>query len=365
MNVTQLIQHFSIEGSILNGQAYGDGHINDTYRMVNGDPTAPDYLLQKVNHKVFREVEGLMFNIAQVTSHIRKKLLRTNDPDMREKVLTLIYTREGRLFHRQGEEYWRVFRFMKNLRSYNRPETAGQAYEGARTFGQFLYDLTDFPMDQLCITIPRFHNLEFRLRQFSEVLEMAPQDNIDQAIDQIQYVKATAGDLLVLQDLVRAGKIPLRVTHNDTKFNNVLLDAKGKGRCVIDLDTVMPGLVHYDFGDGIRTGSVTCEEDEADLSLVDIDKVRCEAFIEGYLEATHEVLTPKELEYLSIAAPFMAFIMGVRFLTDHLAGDVYYKVNFPGHNLQRAKCQLHLSKVMLDRKKEMETLIRRYHKVLR
>ena len=254
---------------------------------------------------------------------------------------------------------------MKNLRSYDHPETPNQAYEGAKAFGQFLYDLTDFPGDQLCITIPRFHNLEFRLRQFSEVLEMAPQDRIDQAIDQIKYVKATAPDLLVLQDLVRAGKMPVRVTHNDTKFNNVLLDENDRGKCVIDLDTVMPGLVHYDFGDGIRTGSVTCEEDEADLSLVDIDKSMCEAFIEGYLEATHEVLTPMELEHLPIAAPFMAFIMGVRFLTDHLAGDLYYKTDFPGHNLQRAKCQLHLSSVMLDRKKEMEAIIRRYYKVLR
>lgn len=254
---------------------------------------------------------------------------------------------------------------MKNLKSYDRPGTATQVYEGAKAFGQFFYDLTDFPNDQLCITIPRFHDLEFRLLQFSQALEVAQRERSRQASDQIKFVKNNAAELMFLQDLTRKGRVPLRVTHNDTKFNNVLLDENDKGKCVIDLDTVMPGLVHYDFGDGIRTGSVTCEEDEADLSLVDIDIAKYEAYIAGYLDVTREVLTPLELEYLHIAAPFMAFIMGVRFLTDHLAGDAYYKIDFPGHNLQRAKCQLHLSKVMLDRKKEIAELIQHYGNVLK
>ncbi len=363
MNIDQVIQHFAIEGSMANAQPYGGGHINDTYHVVNSDPAAPAYLLQKINHKVFGQVEGLMHNIAFVTSHIRKKLLSKRDPGIHEKVLTLIHTKEGKWFYHHGEEYWRVFRFMKNLRSYDHPETTAQVYEGAKAFGQFLSDLTDFSSDQLCITIPRFHDLEYRLQQFSQALEVSHTGRKGQAIDQIKFVKDTAGELLVLQDLVRKGRVPLRVTHNDTKFNNVLLDEKDKGKCVIDLDTVMPGLVHYDFGDGIRTGSVTCEEDEADLSIVDVDIAKYEAYTEGYLDATREVLTPSELESLHISAPFMAFIMGVRFLTDYLAGDVYYKIDSPGHNLQRAKCQLHLSKVMLDRKKEIAELIQRHYEV--
>ncbi|TRX49674.1 aminoglycoside phosphotransferase family protein [Fulvivirga sp. M361] len=360
MDLKQIIDGFVIDGVITECEPFGTGHINDSYHLVNADPNKPDYLLQKINHHVFKDVPGLMQNINQVTSHIRKKRRMSDVNDDKDSVLSLIYTHDGGLFYPDGGCFWRVFRFIKNTVSSDHAETPSQAYEGARAFGSFLTDLSDFPGNKLAITIPGFHDLKLRLEQLSQAVPTANRERLLASKDLLSFIHNYADDLLVFHKLTLLNRIPSRVTHNDTKFNNVLLTANRRTACVIDLDTVMPGIVHYDFGDGVRTGAVACEEDEPDLSLIELDQHRYEAFTAGYLETTRKVLTPIEIDHLPLAGAFMAFIMGVRFITDYLNGDIYYKIQFPDHNLQRAANQLHLGKIMLKRKKDLKTIIQ-YH----
>jgi Ser/Thr protein kinase RdoA (MazF antagonist) len=212
----------------------------------------------------------------------------------------------------------------------------------------------DYPADGLNITIPNFHNLEFRLEQFDKALTSVKNVRTSDAFQEIRFLQKFAEKLLPIWELQKKKAVTIRVTHNDTKFNNVLLDHQDKGRCVIDLDTIMPGIVHYDFGDGIRTATSTAPEDEQDLHLVALDRDRYRAFSSGYMEATSDTLSKIEKEYLPLSGAYMAFIMGVRFLTDHLNGNVYYKVHYPGHNLARAKNQLKLTDEILRQLGELK-----------
>lgn len=356
-DLRELITQFNIKDTIGKTTPFGNGHINDSIRLINEDDSGGDYLMQKINHHVFKNVHGMMNNIELVTAHLRRNIiLRGGDVD--SEVLTLIHTCAGRCYLKVDSGYWRCFRFIKELKAHDFSKTSKQAYEGAKAFGNFLKYLSDFPIEKLHYTIPDFHNMKLRIKQFDDALSKSDQYLISEASQQISYVKNMADIIVEIQDQAEKGKLPLRVTHNDTKFNNVLLNEDDEGICVIDLDTVMPGIVHYDFGDGIRTGAVTAEEDEPDLSKVDVDMVRFEAFTAGYLEATREILTEEEINTLSKAPMYMAFMMGLRFLTDYLSGDKYYKVSFPGQNLIRAKCQLQLSKIFQSRNSDFERIIK-------
>lgn len=353
--IKNIIDRFTIEGKVASFSPFGSGYINDTYRVVNAERTKPDYLLQRINHQVFRNIPGMMNNISKVTDYIGNNKIVGYD----QETLKIIRTRDDQLFIKDGENYWRMFDFKKGSKSYDLVETPEQAYQGALAFGTFMRLLADFPADSLVETLPQFHNIILRLETLENAIREDVRDRVREVGPAIDYVRSIAKLMCEIESLKIAGKLPLRVTHNDTKFNNVLLDENDKGICVIDLDTVMPGVVHYDFGDGIRTSTNTAKEDEPDISLVNFDLEKFEAFANGFLEPTRDILTPIELEYLGISGALLAYIMGVRFLTDYLQGDVYYKIENPETNLHRSRGQFELVRQILERREEIRKILSR------
>ncbi|MEN7549338.1 aminoglycoside phosphotransferase family protein [Rapidithrix thailandica] len=357
-----IFDHFQIDGDIKQAVPFGNGHINDTLRLINQDPGKDDYLLQKINHHIFKQVPELMENIQRVTEHLQQKLKTIPGCDPKREVLTLIPTKTGGIYYQDAKgDYWRVFLFIPNHRSYDIVETPEQAYEGGKTFGKFQALLADLPGGPLHETIPNFHNMVTRLETFFRTLKKDPVNRAQSVAEEIEFVEDRVKEMCLLQELREKGELPERITHNDTKFNNVLLDENDKGLCVIDLDTVMPGLVHFDFGDAIRTSANTGAEDEADLSKVEMNITMFEAYAQGFLEQTQSALTPKEIELLPYSAKFMPFIMGLRFLTDYLDGDNYYKIKFPEHNLQRARAQFKLTYSAERQMEDMKNIIFKLH----
>lgn len=356
MNVDSIVQHFQIKGSIRSAIPFGNGHINDTFHLINMDALHDDYLLQRINHQIFKDVAGIMNNIQEVSSYLNIQFQKNHS---NYTSLTLIPTADGRFFHQdEYGNYWRIYVFMKNLMSYDIAKTETQIYEGAKAFGHVLAQLDNFPITKLVSTIPNFHHVGARLRTFRSVIKTTTGKRTKEAATEIKYVLRLADQMCQIERLGEAGQIPLRVTHNDTKFNNVLLDKNGKGKVVVDLDTMMPGYVHYDFGDGIRTTVSMSVEDEEDLKNIQVDMKRYQAFATGYLDATHSILRPKEIEYLPLAGPLLAYIMGLRFLTDYLAGDIYYKTHFEKQNFQRAKAQLNLCKKLMEQQADLKVILR-------
>ncbi len=359
-DLENILSKFRLQGNVASIKPFGSGHINDTYKITNGSGHAPDYLLQRINHHVFRDVAGMMNNVFEVTEYAKKKLKRLGYQDINERILSLIQTTGGENFSRDGDQYWRVFEFI-DLKSYDLAENTDQVYEGAKAFGMFLYLLDGFPIDKLVITIPNFHNLYFRLEQLNQAVEQLKVSKTKTALSEIReelsLVKKHADSLCEIQRLTDRRILPLRAVHHDTKFNNVLLNKQNKAKCVIDLDTVMPGVMHSDFGDGIRTGAATADEDELDLDKVDLDVEKYTAFTTGYLESAGEILTVVEAKHLVESTLLFPFMQGVRFLSDHIMGDVYYKVKYPGHNLHRARNQFHLFKQVNKRRKDLQSVI--------
>lgn len=352
-----IIEQFRIAGTPERADSFGSGHIHATYKVQTLEPSAPDYLLQEINREVFGDVQGLMENIYKVTEYLKSKKISGS-----QQVLTLIPTKEGQLFYQDNGHCWRMFKFIAGAHSYEKAETEKQAFEAAKMFGLFLRDLSDFPVDDLHITIPNFHNIEFRLQQFRESLAEAHPQRKKKARKLIEMVQSNSPRVLQFYKSATSGDLPLRVTHNDCKFNNVLLDKDGYGYAVVDLDTVMPGYVFYDVGDGLRTGAVTAAEDEQELDLVNIDDSKYEAFINGYLQGAGDILTEEELKSISIAGYYMAYIMGVRFLSDYLKGDVYYKVAFAEHNYFRARCQLYVAERFKKKIGDTRQMILKYRR---
>jgi Ser/Thr protein kinase RdoA (MazF antagonist) len=350
-DLQEVLSHFAIEGSIAEVSPYGSGHIHDTYCARNSDTSCPDYLLQRINHHVFRNIPQLMENIELVTSHLRKKLATKPDRNPEREVLTLIPTLvQGSYYYQDpAGNYWRLYLLLQGTRSYDLVETTQQAYEGGKAFGGFQALLADMDSSLLYESIPDFHNVEYRLRQFEDVLTKDPVGRVKEVQAEIDFVKQRAYAMATIVRLGREGKLPLRITHNDTKFNNVLLDSQDKAQCVIDLDTVMPGYVAYDYGDAIRTTAATAPEDEQDLSKIDIDLDLFRSFTQGFLEETCEALTEQEITSLSLGITLLPYIMGLRFLTDYIDGDNYYKIHSPAHNLQRARAQFKLVEVLEEK----------------
>jgi len=305
-------------------------------------------------------VPGLMRNITEVTTYLKKELAKPENKDVDQQILEPILTLTGDSFVKKNG-YWRMFVFLDELKSYDQAESAEQVYEGAKSFGLFIRLLKNYPAKSLSVTIKDFHNIVVRLENLSNAYDSLEDGTFKQEVEQeIAFIDEVADGMSVFQELANAGKIPIRVTHNDTKFNNVLLDQNDIARCVIDLDTVMPGIVHYDFSDGIRTAACLAAEDERDLSLVDIDLERFEAFTKGFLENTRDMLTQVELDYLARSSALFPYMMGVRFLTDYMQGNTYYKIDYPDHNLVRSRAQLHLAKRILGRMAELESIVRKY-----
>lgn len=348
--------HFQIEGEYLRGEPYGSGHINDTFAVAyrcNGRET--HYIHQRINHHVFRQPEQLMENVQRVTLHIQKKIDNDVELSRFQKSLTLVPTREGKVIFTDPEgNYWRTYEFIEGAQTYDSVQSARQAYEASRAFGQFQYLVSDLAQPRLHETIPNFHNGRKRFQDLLDAVEKNPLGREQSALPEIEFALHHEDIVHVFPPLVESGAIPERITHNDCKFNNVMLDdGTGKAVCVVDLDTVMPGLVHYDFGDMIRTTTSPTAEDERNLSRIHMHMDMFQALLEGYLDSAGAFLTEAEKEYLPFAGKYITFLIGLRFLTDYLLGDVYFKVHREGHNLDRCRTQFQLIRSMEKQKDAM------------
>ena len=329
-----ILRQFCLDAEPASCTPYGCGHINRTYLVATAGGRC--YILQKINHHTFRDVAGLMENIELVTEHLRRK-----SPDPRS-VLTLIRTKDGKSYLEADDGYWRVFRFVEDSICLQQPESDADFYESAVGFGTFQQLLSDFPAEKLHETIPNFHNTPDRYRAFHETLTRDPMHRAAQVQPEIEFALARQAEMAALQNALDAGELPLRVTHNDTKLNNVLFDAKTRrSLCIIDLDTVMPGSALYDYGDSIRFGAATAAEDERELDKMEMSLERFRVFTRGYVRACPG-LTQKELELLPLGAKVMTMECGVRFLTDHIDGDNYFSIHREGQNLDRAHTQFKL-----------------------
>lgn len=351
INFNEVLEHFDLK---IVPSAYGNGHINDTY-IVHSNP---DYILQRVNKNVFNNPPAVMENIMGVTEFLRKKIIADGgDPD--RETLTLIYTTDGKpYYHHTDDEYYRVYKFIDKARSYDIVEDPIQLYNAARAFGKFQRMLADYPAEKLNETIVDFHNTVVRYEQFKEALK---NDKAGRAADvqkEIEFVLEREKDASVVVDALKEGRIPLRVTHNDTKLNNVLLDDKtGEGVCVIDLDTVMPGSLLYDYGDALRFGGSSGAEDEKDLDKIYFKVENFTAFTKGFLEELTSI-TDEELALLPFSIKLMTLECGSRFLADYLNGDTYFKTAYPEHNLDRARTQFKLVKDIEDKFDELNKIVR-------
>ena len=345
----EIINQFNIEGEIKSYERFGRGHIHDTYKLITADQ---EYLFQKINHNIFKDVSGMMKNIQRVIDHLPSAYDRLGISSQETLQLIQTHHRENYVHHKTG--YFRMFDFKSHLKSLDVPETEDQIFEGAKSYGFFLKALNEFNPSNLSVTLANFHNLDYRIRNYEKVKAKITDLKNHPAEKQMALVKLLSQQLLPIWNLDAQSLVQKRVTHNDTKFNNVLLDEMNKGCCVIDLDTVMPGIVHYDFGDGIRSTCCTAAEDESDLQWVSLDRNRFFAFKEGYLEGAKDELNVTEIQFLPLGGAYMAFIMGLRFLTDFLEGNRYYKINHPNHNLDRCKNQFKLSQDILDQLNDLK-----------
>lgn len=360
-DVKNVFSNFRVSGTYETGEPYGSGHINDTFRVQTFEQDKPDFILQRINHHIFKNVPKLQDNILRVTSHIRKKLEQTPGANPDRETLTLIPALDGKPYYKDKDgNFWRIYIFIDKNRSYDRVESPDQAYEGGKAFGRFQFLISDLEGEPLHETIPNFHNMDMRLATFFQTVKNDPVKRVALAGSEIKFVEKRAEEMCHILRLGEEGIIPKRITHNDTKFNNVLLDENDKRLCVIDLDTVMPGYIHYDFGDSIRTTTNTGNEDEKDLSKVEMDIRLFEAYSRGFLEETKSFLTPVEIENLAFSGKMMTFIIGLRFITDYLDGDNYFKIHHEHHNLQRAKAQFKLVASMERQFDEMQGIIAKF-----
>ncbi len=370
MNCTKIdeaIAAFALEaaanGRLVSKTPYGNGHINDTFlvRCQTADNTEKRYILQRMNHDIFKNPPQLMENMVHVTKYLRKKILsQGGDPD--RETLNVLKTQGGAdCYQDSGNNYWRVFSFIENSMCLEKVENSKDFYDSGAAFGNFQRMLADYPAETLHETIPNFHNTPSRLQDFQKAVRTGDKERAALAQREISFVLDRVREASVLTDLLSEGKLPLRVTHNDTKLNNILFDADThKALCIIDLDTVMPGLSLYDFGDSIRFGANTGAEDETDLTKVGLDLGLFEAFTKGYLEGCKGSLTAKEIEMLPMGAKLMTYECGMRFLADFLTGDHYFKVHRGNHNLDRARTQFQLVADMETKWDEMTAIVQKY-----
>lgn len=359
-DLRQVASQFRIEGHFLDAAPYGSGHINDTYASrFEQDGRVVRYIHQRINHTIFKEPEKLMENIERVTDYARSQIIAAGGDPLRQ-TLTLIPTIDGRSFFKSAEgNYWRTYVFIEGARTYDQVEDVRHVYAANKAFGEFQKMLATLPGKRLHETIPGFHDTAKRFEAFKKALETDALNRACEVKEEIDFVLARESDTSVIVDLLASGGLPERVTHNDTKLNNVMIDdITGEGVCVIDLDTVMPGSALYDFGDSVRIGASTAPEDERDLSKVTVDLGMFERLTAGYLDATRSFLTPREIELLSFSARLMTFECGMRFLADHLSGDVYFKIHRENHNLDRCRTQFKMVAEMERLADRMEAIVR-------
>lgn len=356
----EALASFQTKGEVLSCELYGNGHINDTFLAVcNDEGLQRRYILQRMNHEIFTKPVELMENIQKVTAFLEKEIEKCGGDKERE-TLHVVPTTDGKSYYKDAIGcYWRMYDFVEETNSYDQVERPEDFYESAYAFGSFQKLLADFDASTLVETIPNFHNTPVRFNTFLEAVKADTHNRAASVKEEIDFFLAHEADMKVCQNMLDEGKLPLRVTHNDTKLNNILLDKKtGKGLCVIDLDTVMPGLSIFDFGDSIRFGANTAAEDEIDLSKVTLDLNLFKIYAEGYLKGCGGRLTETEVEMMPQGAKNMTMECGMRFLTDYLQGDTYFRIHRPNHNLDRCRTQIALVKDMENKWAEMKEIIK-------
>jgi hypothetical protein len=364
-HLKDIVQQFQTDGVFWDAAPYGTGHVNDTHLVTCYQPSRRStYTLQRINHAIFSDPVSLMDNIIRVTTHIQTKLAQEDFSDIQRRVLSVIPTDDGHGCYRDPKgNYWRMYRFIDGVQSYDYLNSSDHAYEAARTFGRFQRYLSDLPASMLNETIPDFHNTPKRLKVFLEILDRDPHNRAVQAKQEIRFILEHAPMCEGLLDLAGEGLIPERITHNDTKINNVLFDQDThEGLCVIDLDTVMSGLWPYDFGDMVRTATCRASEDERDLSKVSIDVTYFEQIARGFALELSGILTDAEKQNLVFAGKLITFEQMIRFLGDYLDGDRYYKIHRPGHNLDRARTQMKLIQSIQAQEEKLHELTERIWK---
>ena len=350
-NLFDIVSHFEIQGTISDIKPLGAGLINDTYKVTTAETDAPDYVLQRINHAIFQNVEMLQNNIASVTNHIRRKLTEQGETDIDRKVLTFVKADGGKTYWHDGENYWRIMVFIPRAKTYETVNPEYSYYAGV-AFGDFQAKLADIP-ETLGETIPDFHNMEFRLKQLRDAVAANAAGRLAEVQYYIDEIEKRADEMCKAERMYREGKLPKRVCHCDTKVNNMMFDEDGKVLCVIDLDTVMPSFIFSDYGDFLRTGANTGDEDDKDLNRVNFNMEIFKAFTKGYLEGARSFLTPIEIENLPYAAALFPYMQCVRFLADYINGDTYYKIKYPEHNLVRTKAQFKLLQSVEEHTPEM------------
>lgn len=337
--------------------AYGNGHINDTY-VCDGNPR---YVLQRINSNVFKRPTEVMENIVNITEHLKKKIALAGGNPERES-LTVIKTIDGKNVYMDEEgNFFRMYKFIENTVSYDTVDNPIQLYYAGKAFGKFQNMLDDFPADKLYETIVDFHNTPVRVNQLNAAIKNNAAGRLNSVKAEVDFADKYSKYAGLITDAMAEGLVPLRVTHNDTKLNNILFDPKtGEGVCVVDLDTVMPGSMLYDFGDAMRFGAASGAEDEKDLDKIWFDVEKFEQFTKGFVSEMRESITEKEIELLPMSVLIMTYECGTRFLADHLNGDVYFKIHREGHNLDRARTQFKLVYDIESKLEQLSDIVKKY-----
>jgi hypothetical protein len=361
--LTDISKQFQIYGEILHAETCKIGHINETYSATyDQGGTRVRYIHQKINQNVFKNPSGVMTNVMRVTTHLRRKLEEQGAEDLTRRSLTIVPTRKGDSFFRDPDgNFWRTFVFVESVQTFESVQSAKQAFEAGKAFGTFQNLLVDLPGGRLHDTIPDFHNTRKRFASLRKAVEGDHFNRAKEASKEIDFALKRENLVDVILNAMAKGKIPERITHNDTKFNNVMLDIEtGEAMCVVDLDTVMPGCALYDFGDIVRTATSPTLEDERDLRKVKMQMPMFEAIAKGYLTAAGKFLNPTEKSLIAFAGKLITFTIGIRFLTDFLNGDTYFRIHRPGHNLDRCRTQFKLVQSIEEQEEKMQKFVEKF-----
>lgn len=362
--ITEIIENFPYKGELKDMQQTDTGLINSTYILTFSDGNMDfKYILQKINTLVFKNPDELMSNIMNITGFLRNKIMLDGGNPERE-TLTFLYTNANAPYYKDHEgNFWRTYSFIDKCYTCDSIDEPIKANRSGAAFGRFMNLLSDYPIENLFETIPNFHNTPKRYEALAAAIDENLAGRADTVQEEIDFAFSKREDSHKLTDLIETGELPIRVTHNDTKINNVLFDKiTNKAFCVIDLDTVMPGLSLYDFGDAIRSGATTAEEDEKNLGNYTLDLDLFEAYTDGYLSEAGSALTDKELDNLVFSAKLLSLECGVRFLTDYLNGDTYFKTDYPEHNLVRCRTQFKLVRDIEKKSSVLEAIVDRLRK---
>ncbi len=352
----EIAQCFQLSDKVAKIKALGEGFINDTYIVQTHGDTSDNYIMQRKNKNVFKDIPAMMDNIQRVCQHIKEKVIVSGGDPMHE-VMTLIETKDQNLYYKDSDgEFWTVCIFISGSVSYQAIDSPELAFSGGKAIGKFQCMTSDFS-GHLSDILPGFHNIRFRLKQWDEVLRRDPVGRKKELTNEINWIEGRRDEMLKFWSLVEDGIIPTRITHNDTKISNILFDEKGEALCVIDLDTVLSSTVLNDFGDAVRSYTNTGLEDDTDLKNVSMDMTIFKAYAEGYLSEAKSFLIPLELEYLAFSALYITYEQVLRFLMDYIDGDNYYKIKYESHNLIRCRAQYKLLTSIEEQMEEMNSYV--------